>query len=223
MRLVLLGPPGAGKGTQAEILKQKLGKGALHLSVGDFLRQAVKKKTALGEKAEPYMSAGKLVPDDIILGVIKEALVEENFPHCFLMDGFPRTVVQAETFDKILKEIGRPLTAAIALDVPLAELVERLTKRRSCPVCQRIYHLQHQKPKHDALCDVDQTPLIRRDDDSKEIITKRFATYTKETVPALRYYEKKGILIQIGASAPIDEVSKDVEAKLNDLRKAPQK
>jgi len=219
MRLVLLGPPGAGKGTQSDVLKEKLGHGVLHHSVGDILRDAVKKNTPLGKQAEPFMSSGKLVPDNIILGVIRERFMEKNFQPCFLMDGFPRTIPQAEAFDSILKELRLPLTGVIVLDIPLSAIIERLVQRRSCPVCHRVYHLKYQKPKHDEMCDEGHGALIQRPDDSAEIIRQRFAVYEKETLPVIQYYQKKNLLIPVVATESIDNVSKDLLAKIDLFKK----
>ncbi len=199
MRMVLLGPPGAGKGTQAKKLAEHYG--IPHISTGDILRDAVRKGTDLGKKAREYMDAGALVPDEIVIGIVRERLKEEDCAMGFILDGFPRTVHQAVELDRITA-----LDAVVNIDVPFEKLVERLTGRRSCPKCGAVYHIKTNPPKKEGICDICGTPLVQRDDDREETVKNRLETYLKQTAPLIGHYKEKGILINVDGDGTIEEV-----------------
>ena len=207
-KIVLLGPPGAGKGTQAEIMSNKLG--FTRLSTGDMLREAVRNGTELGKKAKTYMDAGGLVPNDIIIGMMKEKI--ESLSGAYLLDGYPRTIEQADALATIVD-----IDLAINIDVADEILVDRLTKRRSCPKCNAVYHLTNKPPKKDGICDSCGAELYQRDDDKEETIRNRLKVYRENTFPLIDYYEKKGKLVTIkGDEGTIDDVFAKVEKALKD-------
>ncbi len=199
--LVFLGPPGAGKGTQAKMLSQELG--LLHISTGDILRSAVEKKTPLGVKAKEYMKRGELVPDDLIIALIEEVLPQQGG---FVLDGFPRTVAQAKALDRLLDSKGMSLSAVILFDVPDDTVVERLSGRRICPRCGAVYHIRYNPPREDEICDRCGAKLIQREDDREEVIRKRLSVYREQTAPLVEYYSKRDILVKLDASRPIEEI-----------------
>ena len=199
--LVFLGPPGAGKGTQAKMLSQELG--LLHISTGDILRSAVEKKTPLGVKAKEYMERGELVPDDLIIALIEEVLPQQGG---FVLDGFPRTVAQAKALDRLLDSKGMSLSAVILFDVPDDTVVERLSGRRICPRCGAVYHVRYNPPKEDEICDRCGAKLIQREDDREEVIRKRLSVYREQTAPLVEYYSERDILVKLDASRPIEEI-----------------
>lgn len=192
MILILLGAPGAGKGTQAKLLQEKLK--IPQISTGDMLRAAKQAKTALGLEAESFMNAGKLVPDEVVVGLIRERLKDADTAQGFILDGFPRTVAQAEALGQLLGDLGRKLDAVLNLEVPEQELVERLTGRRTCPSCGAGYHLKFSPPKDDEICDRCGSGLIQREDDKEATIRHRLKVYTDQTAPLVKYYEKAGQL-----------------------------
>ncbi len=204
----MLGPPGGGKGTQAKILSERLG--IPQISTGDILREAVREGTELGKIAKKYMDEGKLVPDDIIVGIIKERLSQPDAKNGFILDGFPRTVAQAEAFDDMLKGIGESLKAVIFIDVPKEELVRRLTGRRTCSGCGRMYHVEFSPPKKEGVCDHCGKPLYQRDDDKEETIVKRLETYEAQTLPLVDYYKKKGFLVEIEGVGSIEDINRKI-------------
>ncbi len=204
----MLGPPGGGKGTQAKILSERLG--IPQISTGDILREAVREGTELGKIAKKYMDEGKLVPDDIIVGIIKERLSQPDAKNGFILDGFPRTVAQAEAFDDMLKGIGESLKAVIFIDVPKEELVRRLTGRRTCSGCGRMYHVEFSPPKEEGVCDHCGKPLYQRDDDKEETIVKRLETYEAQTLPLVDYYKKKGFLVEIEGVGSIEDINRKI-------------
>ena len=199
--LVFLGPPGAGKGTQAKMLSQKLG--LLHISTGDILRSAVEKRTPLGVKAKEYMERGELVPDDLIIALIEEVLPQQGG---FVLDGFPRTVAQAKALDRLLDSKGMSLSAVILFDVPDDTVVERLSGRRICPRCGAVYHVRYNPPREDEICDRCGAKLIQREDDREEVIRKRLSVYREQTAPLVEYYSERDILVKLDASRPIEEI-----------------
>jgi adenylate kinase len=202
LNLILLGPPGAGKGTQAERLTEDFG--LPYISTGDMLREAVKGGTDLGKKAKSYMDKGELVPDDVIIGVILEKVEGSEAADGFILDGFPRTIAQAEALDEAFAKLGRELTATILLEVPDEELVRRLSGRRVSPA-GRPYHVDFNPPKEPGKCDVDGSDLIQRDDDKPEVVRKRLEVYHAQTAPLADYYEDRGILKRFdGTLAPTD-------------------
>ena len=214
--MVILGAPGAGKGTQARRLVDK--NGWAHISTGDIFRGHVEAGTTIGKKFEEYMKSGQLLPDDLVCTTIAARLFEEDCSTGYLLDGFPRTIGQAEAFDELLAGRNESLDLVMNLEVPDEDLVDRLTNRRSCPVCGRIYNLKFKPPKVDEQCDSDGAKLIQRDDDQEQTIRNRLAVYHENTEPLISYYEKRGILRNInGASGSPKDVGGRVEAVLSDL------
>jgi adenylate kinase len=203
MKATFIGPPGAGKGTQAKLAAKTLG--LLHLSTGDMLRSAVKAGTKLGKEAESYMKAGKLVPDSLVLEVLKERLKQPDTAKGFILDGFPRNAQQAKALAEIV-----PLDMAIYFDVPLDALIVRLVERRTCPKCERIYNLKTQPPLKGMTCDVDGATLVHRADDTQVAVTTRFEVYQKETEPLLELYRGKGLLRVVPATGAVDEIQQAV-------------
>ncbi|EDP73129.1 MULTISPECIES: adenylate kinase [Aquificales] len=197
---IFLGPPGAGKGTQAQRLVEE--KGFVQISTGDILREAVKNGTELGKKAKEYMDAGKLVPDDIIIGIIKDKLKELEGKD-IILDGFPRTIPQAEALDKMLAEVGRQLDGVILFDVPDEEVIKRLSGRRVDPKTGKVYHIIYNPPPPDV-------EVIQRDDDKEEVIKKRLEVYHSQTAPLIEYYKKQNKLLVIDATKSPDEVYKEL-------------
>jgi adenylate kinase len=201
MNLILLGPPNAGKGTQAKKLYADFQ--IPQISTGDILRKAVKDGTELGKIAGPLMAAGQYVPDDIIIGIVEERLRQADVAQGFVLDGFPRTTPQADALDKMLAKLGKKIDAVVSLEVPHAKLIERGSGRRSCPSCGSVYHVYQNPPKRAGFCDKDGTGLVQREDDNPEVIEKRLKKYDAETAPLKEFYAKKGLLKSIdGIGAP---------------------
>src|SRR5215470_7737906 len=192
MNLILLGAPGAGKGTQSKLLQEKLK--VPQISTGDMLRAARQAQTPLGLQAESFMNVGKLVPDEVVIGLIRERLSAPDCRDGFILDGFPRTVAQAEALKKLLGELGRKLDAVISLEVPEQVLLERLTGRRTCSQCGTGYHLVFSPPKYDEVCDRCGGALVQREDDREETIRQRLKVYDEQTAPLVAYYRKEGLL-----------------------------
>lgn len=208
MNIIFLGPPGAGKGTQAKILVEKYG--IPQISTGDMLREHRAKGTELGRKAQEYMDKGQLVPDEIILGMVKERLSQSDCENGFMLDGFPRTVAQAEALDNLLAEMGKKLDFALALVVPDELLVERLTGRRTCKSCGMMYHVKYKPSKVENKCDVCGGELYQRPDDNEETVRNRLKVYHESTAPLIEYYRMKGILREIDGSKSIEEITQQV-------------
>ena len=211
LNLVLLGPPGSGKGTQGERLNADL-----HLpyyATGDILRGAVRDETELGKSAKAYMDRGDLVPDEVIVGVIAERIDSEEARGGFILDGFPRTTPQAEALDAKLGELGRAVSSVLLIDVSDDEVVRRLAGRRTCEAEGHVYHVEFNPPKVEGICDIDGSPLVIRDDDKPEVIRKRLATYHEKTEPLVAYYEAKGVLERVDGAREPDQVT----AELRDL------
>jgi adenylate kinase len=211
LNLVLLGPPGSGKGTQGERLNADL-----HLpyyATGDILRGAVRDQTELGKSAKAYMDAGDLVPDELIVGIIAEAVDSEEAKGGFILDGFPRTTPQAEALDAKLAELGREVSSVLLIDVTDDEVVRRLGGRRTCEAEGHVYHVEFNPPKVEGVCDIDGSPLVVRDDDKPEVIRKRLATYHEKTEPLVSYYDAKGVLERVDGVREPDEVT----AELRDI------
>jgi len=208
MNIIFLGPPGAGKGTQAKVLVEKYG--IPQISTGDMLREHVKKGTELGKKAKEYMDKGQLVPDEIILSMVKERLSQPDAQKGFILDGFPRTVAQAEALDKMLEEMGRKIEYVLALIVPDDELVERLTGRRTCKNCGMMYHIKFKPPKVEGKCDVCGGELYQRPDDNEETVRNRLKVYHESTAPLIEYYKKKGVLFEIDGTKSIEEITQEI-------------
>ncbi|MGI6361279.1 MAG: adenylate kinase [Bacillota bacterium] len=208
MKIVLLGPPGAGKGTQAEALVKKLN--LPHISTGDMFRAAISSGTALGVEAKSYMDKGQLVPDEVTIGIVKERILQADCQKGFLLDGFPRTVKQAEALDEILTAINDKLTAVLNISVPADKLLVRLTGRRMCRDCGNIYHLLHHAPAVENVCDACGGQLYQRDDDTEETVKNRLSVYEKQTAPLIAYYEKQDILHNIDGDQKINAVMLDL-------------
>lgn len=217
MRLILLGPPASGKGTQSERLCQRLG--LLHLSTGDILRDAIRQGTALGKTAQPYMDAGKYVPDPLINGVIEERFTGPHCPFRFLIDGYPRTLPQAESFDTIMKHAGMQLDAVLLLNVNDQEVVERICGRRICSKCGHSHHMRYLPPKKEGICDVCGGALEQRKDDSETVIRQRLLTFRTATVPVIDYYRQHHLFQEISGVGSIEAVTealmKALEKELN--------
>jgi adenylate kinase len=207
--VILLGGPGAGKGTQAERIVADF---ALpHISTGEMLRAAVAKGTEMGRAAQKYMESGSLVPDEVVIGVVRERLSEPDAGEGFLLDGFPRTVPQAEALDVMLGEAGRAITHVVLIDVPAEELVLRIAGRRSCSQCGKIYNVVFDPPKAEGVCDLDGAALSQRADDNEETVRNRIAVYEQQTAPLIGYYESKGVLENaFGGGKRPDEVYEQV-------------
>lgn len=204
MRLVLLGAPGAGKGTQAKILVEKYG--IPQISTGDLLRAAVAAGTPLGKEAKSYMDKGELVPDSVVLGMVEERLKQDDCKEGFILDGFPRNTKQAEALDNMLSSLNMPLTAALSVEVPFDELMKRLTGRRTCKACGQMYNIYFNPPQKEGTCDKCGGELFQRDDDKEETIKKRLEVYSAQTAPLIEYYNKKGILKSVTGTGSIDEI-----------------
>ena len=218
LNLILLGPPGSGKGTQGERLQEDFR--LPYYATGDILRAAVKEGTEVGKEAKEYMDRGDLVPDDVIIGVIAERLQQEEAADGFILDGFPRTVPQAEALDAKMDELRREITAAILIDVPEEEVVRRLGGRRTCEENpSHIYHVEFDPPKQEGVCDIDGAKLIVRDDDTPDVISKRLATYREKTEPLIDYYEERGILNGVNGAKTPAEVEERIHGILATLRR----
>ncbi len=213
LNLVFLGPPGAGKGTQAQRISEKLG--LKRITPGDILRKEVEKGTRLGKEVAGYMEKGELVPDEMVLEIIGEEL--ERVGQGFILDGFPRTVAQAKGLDRILESRKWLLHAVVFLDVPDDEIVKRLSARRVCPSCGAVYNMITSPPRNNETCDRCGAHLVRRGDDEPETIRKRLEVYTKETAPLIDYYEKKGLLVRIDGARSLDEVTSLIEKALEGI------
>ncbi|RCW63551.1 adenylate kinase [Saliterribacillus persicus] len=215
MNLILMGLPGAGKGTQAEKIVEKYG--IPHISTGDMFRLAIKEGTELGNKAKSFMDKGELVPDEVTIGIVKDRLSMDDCEKGFLLDGFPRTLEQATALDELLAEMGQELDSVIHVDVEKDELVERLTGRRICPKCGATYHVIFNPPKQEGVCDKDGEALIQRKDDQPETVGNRLQVNLEQTQPMLDFYRDKGYLVKIDGAQEIDQVFLDIDEKLKTI------
>jgi adenylate kinase len=204
MRLVFLGAPGVGKGTQADKVAAQCG--AKKISTGDLLREAVRNCTSLGLEAKTYMDQGRLVPDSVVIGLVREKLTDSGYAQGFILDGFPRTVPQAEELGKVLDERGIRLNRVINFQVSRAEIVKRLSGRRNCPKCQASYHLEFAPSKKGNLCDRCGEILVQRSDDQREAIETRLKVYEEQTAPLIGFYETKNILSHVDSAGPVESV-----------------
>ena len=216
MNIILMGLPGAGKGTQASEIVKKFP--IPHISTGDMFRKAIKDETDLGKEAKSYMDRGELVPDEVTVGIVKERISEDDAKKGFLLDGFPRTIDQAEALNDIMSELGRNIDAVINIEVPEEELMNRLTGRRICEKCGTTYHLVFNPPKVDGICDIDGGKLYQREDDNPETVANRLSVNIKQSKPILDFYDQKGVLKNIDGSKDISDVTKDVIDILDQLK-----
>lgn len=215
MNLIFLGAPGAGKGTQAKKVSEKYG--IPQISTGDMLREAVAKGTELGKKAKEYMDKGELVPDEIVIGIVKERLQQPDCEMGFILDGFPRTLAQAKALDEMLKELNKKIDGVINIAVPEEEVVKRIVNRRTCRNCGAVYHLIYNPPKEDNKCDKCGGELYQRDDDKEETVRERFRVYKQNTEPLIDYYRKKGVLYDVDGTKDINGVWEEIVAVLSKL------
>jgi adenylate kinase len=216
LNILLLGPPGAGKGTQAARLAEDFG--LQYIATGNMLRERVREGTDLSRKAKEYMDRGDLVPDDLIIAMIKESLEHDDRANGFILDGFPRTERQAQALDEELEQLGRILNAALLIDVDEQDVLNRLSQRRVCVKAQHNFHMSFDPPKHPERCDIDGSRLVQRDDDKPEVIQHRLREYREKTAPLIGYYERQGRLRRVDGSRSPDEVGDQIRATLAALK-----
>ncbi|MCI6001123.1 MAG: adenylate kinase [Finegoldia magna] len=212
MRLILLGPPGAGKGTQAKRVIEEFD--IPHISTGDIFRKNIKEKTELGQKVEGLLAEGKLVPDELTIEIVWDRLDQEDCKNGFLLDGFPRTIPQAEALDEGLAKRGLKLDRVLNIDVDKDSLVKRLSGRRVCPNCGASYHIDNNPPKVEGICDVCQTPVIQREDDKEQTVLDRIKVYNSQTKPLVDFYNKQDLVFTVDGTLPIDEITNKLVTEL---------
>jgi len=212
MKIIILGPPGSGKGTRAHIISELFELPVI--TTGDMLRGAVREKTEYGLEAKTYMDKGDLVPDDIVNGIVKERMSRPDVVKGFILDGYPRSVNQTEALDEILKEKGMKLTHVLSVVLSDEEIIERLSKRRSCPECNEIYHLASKPPKKEGVCDKCGAKLILREDDKEDVIKHRLQVYRETTQPLLERYGKQGLIVETDGEVPIEGLRDHLEELL---------
>lgn len=208
MRIVLLGPPGAGKGTQAKLIVEKYN--IPHISTGDIFRKNIKEMTPLGIKAKEYIDKGQLVPDELTVDIVKDRIQEEDCKNGFLLDGFPRTVAQADALSEVLEELGTKLDSVINIKVDENNLIVRLSGRRVCPKCGASFHVVFNPPKNEGVCDYCGAEVIQRADDSEETVKNRLAVYNKQTQPLIDYYTNNGLIKNINGEQDINKVFAEI-------------
>lgn len=216
MRVIFLGPPGVGKGTQADFIAKKFS--IRKLSTGDLLRESVDRGTTLGKEAKLFMERGELVPDNVVIGLVEEKLVSTECRNGFLLDGFPRTVAQADKLSLFLKGNGEAIDRVVYFSLPQSDIIERISGRRSCPKCKAVYHLKSIPPKKDGVCNECKVPLIQRNDDKPETIQSRLVVYQKQTEPLIQYYKDRGILSELDGSGVVSAVQERLVALLTQSR-----
>jgi adenylate kinase len=206
--IILLGPPGAGKGTQAQVISQEMN--LSHISSGDLFRENLKNQTALGKMAQGYMNRGELVPDEVTISMVRERISRPDCQGGALLDGFPRTPAQAVALAEMLSSLGQHVDSVPYISVPAEVLIERLGGRWSCPTCGKVYHEVYNPPKTPGVCDTDGAKLIQRDDDKAETVERRIHVYMEQTAPLVEYYRQQGLLVEVDGTKSIDEVSKEI-------------
>ena len=210
--IILLGAPGSGKGTQAKKLAESLS--IPQISTGDMLREAVRNDTEMGRKAKAFMDQGGLVPDEVVIGIVRERLQAKDCEKGFILDGFPRTIPQAQELDRVVKELGKEIDSVLSLEVDEEEIMERLSGRRTCAGCGAMYHVRFNPPKEEGRCDKCVGTLLQRDDDKEETIRTRLANYKKSTEPLIEYYRGSGKVHTVKASGNIDTIFADISKLL---------
>ena len=208
----MLGPPGAGKGTQAAMLAERFG--VAHVATGDILRTAVTAETDVGLRVRSFMDDGNLIPDDVMLDVIRLRLSEPDAKGGFVMDGFPRTLVQAQALSDLLEDAGTPIHRAVLIEVPDEAIIERIESRMTCPTCGHVYSMKTARPQYDQVCDRDKTPLVRRSDESEDVVRKRLGIYREQTMPVIGFYEARGLLRRVEGLGPVTEVTERIAAEV---------
>ena len=212
MNIVMLGAPGAGKGTQAKRMAEKYG--IPHISTGDILRSNISRETELGKKAKGFIDAGALVPDELVIQLVADRLEEDDAKAGFIFDGFPRTIPQAESLDRMLQEKGRKIEYAVNIDVPDAVIVDRMSGRRFCAECGASYHTEYLKPKAEGVCDKCSGTLALRKDDEPETVLKRLAVYHEQTEPLIAYYRKNEVLREVDGTKEVTEILAEIQKQL---------
>lgn len=212
MNLIFLGPPGAGKGTQAKILSEFLG--VPQISTGDILRSAVRERTPMGVRAKSFMDSGALVPDEVVVGIAEERLSDADCLPGFILDGFPRTVAQAEALSEMLSRQGRAIQAVVSITVREDELLARIGGRRACQSCGKVYHVQNEPPRKEGVCDECGATLYQRDDDKEETMRRRLEEYGQKTAPLVKYYTEKGILVEVAGVGSIEDIQQNIRTAL---------
>lgn len=208
MKIILLGPPGAGKGTQAKLISNEYS--IPHISTGDIFRKNISEQTPLGVKAKSYMDKGQLVPDELTIEIVVDRLQNDDCKNGFLLDGFPRTVLQAEALDSFLKDHGTEIDKALLIEVPQEFILERMTGRRVCKDCGASYHIRFNPPKVDGVCDLCSGELVQRKDDSEETVKERLEVYSNQTAPLVKYYATQGNLCKVDGTLEIEEVFQNI-------------
>ena len=214
MKIIMLGAPGAGKGTQAKMIADKYG--IPHISTGDIFRANIKNGTELGKKAKGYMDQGLLVPDELVVDLVADRIVQDDCKNGFVLDGFPRTIPQAEALDEALKKLGTSIDYALNIEVPDDNIVTRMSGRRACVSCGATYHLVHIPPKKEGICDRCGQPVVLRDDDKPETVQKRLTVYHEQTQPLIDYYKKQSFLKTVDGTQPMEKVFADIVAILGE-------
>jgi adenylate kinases len=208
LKIILLGPPGAGKGTQAKLISEKYA--IPHISTGDIFRKNISEKTPLGIEAKRYIDNGQLVPDEVTIGIVKDRLSMDDCDNGFLLDGFPRTAMQADALDSFLNNNGQKIDTALLIDVPKEFILERMTGRRVCPSCGASYHIKFNPPKVEMKCDICNNSLIQRKDDTEATVKERLDVYDKQTQPLIQYYKEQNKLSVVNGTGEINEVFGDI-------------
>ncbi len=215
MRLVIMGPPGAGKGTQSALISSKYG--IPHVSTGDMFREILKRNDNLANRIRRYVESGELVPDELVVEMVRDRICRSDCERGFILDGFPRTIAQAEALDRMLSEAGKELNAVLYLKVSEETVVRRLSRRRVCESCGAIYHLDYNPPKRPGICDLCGGKLIQRDDDREEVVRERLRVYREQTEPLISYYGKKGLLVEVDGCKEIHQVWREVQRALDPI------